>query len=740
MRPYFFFLIILSFLSCNDEPTQDVQINIIPVPAELAISKGHFKLNGFKTFYIDESFNELKFVFNQLANFRESESKNGADLKLHFDKSLAAEAYSIKIEEDEMNIRASDSKGMFYGLMTFRQLVDQHPLKIPCLEIKDQAHFKYRGMHLDVARHFYPVDFVKQYIDLLAYYKFNYFHWHLTEDQGWRIEIKKYPKLQEVAAYREETLIGHYTDQPHQFDGKKYGGYYTQEEIKEVVAYAESRQITVIPEIEMPGHSLAALSAYPELACSRGPFKAATKWGVFEHVYCPTETTFQFLEDVIDEVIALFPGPYIHIGGDECPKTSWKESDFCQQLIKHKNLKDEHGLQSYFIQRMEKYINSKGKSIIGWDEILEGGLAPNATVMSWRGVEGGIEAANAKHDVIMTPTSHCYFDYYQSTSQKEPLAIGGYLPLEKVYRFDPIPAELDEEAREYILGAQGNVWTEYMPSQEQVIYMAFPRAMALSEVLWSYPSERDYGDFVARVESQINQWDAKGVKMANHLYEIKLEMESIGGGVVRVKSKPLPVGCALAMQDSLGNYRKDGVFNMTGPSTFRVMQGNEFKGEELRLNPSAHLAFGSKVSLKYPPHSKYEGFGATSLVNGISANPKAYSGNEWLGFDGKDMVLSIDLGSVKELSYGSIEFFNSPDSWIYPPTEVMVEAAADEENYFPILQKKVKESSNKHMVVELPLRTFEARYLRVRARNHGMIKSGQGEGNPAWLFVGEVVL
>jgi hexosaminidase len=366
-------------------------------------------------------------------------------------------------------------------------------------------------MHLDVGRHFFSVDFIKKYINLMAMLKMNTFHWHLTEDQGWRIEIKKYPKLQEIAAFRDETLIGHYSDKPHQFDGKKYGGFYTQEEIKEVVKYASARQITIIPEIEMPGHSQAAIAAYPELGCTGEQVKVATKWGVFEEIYCPKETTFKFLEDVIDEVSNLFPGKYIHIGGDEAPKIRWENCEHCQNLIKKEGLKDEHELQSYFIARMEKYINSKGKQIIGWDEILEGGLAPNATVMSWRGTNGAIEAAKQKHTVILTPQSHCYFDHYQSENKNEPLAIGGFLPLEKVYNFNPIPDELTTEEHQYVLGAQGNVWTEYMQTSENVEYMVFPRAIALSEVLWSAKEHRNYTDFIYRLEYFNKILDARNV-------------------------------------------------------------------------------------------------------------------------------------------------------------------------------------------------------------------------------------
>ncbi|MDP5092104.1 MAG: beta-N-acetylhexosaminidase, partial [Polaribacter sp.] len=408
------------------------------------------------------------------------------------------------INKNQIKISAKSSKGAFYAVQSLLQLLPpkttSKSIAIQCLEIKDEPKFVYRGMHLDVSRHFFSVDFIKKYLDLMAMLKMNTFHWHLTDDQGWRIEIKKYPKLQEIAAFRKETLIGHFSDEPQQFDGKKYGGFYTQEQIKEIVSYASERQITVIPEIEMPGHSQAAIAAYPELGCTGKQIEVATKWGVFEDIYCTNENTFKFLEDVIDEVIPLFPGKYIHIGGDEAPKTQWKNCIHCQNLIKKEGLKDEHELQSYFITRMEKYINSKGKLIIGWDEILEGGLAPNATVMSWRGIQGAIDAAKQKHTVVLTPNSHCYFDYYQSDNEAEPLAIGGFLPLEKVYDFNPIPDELSTDESKFVLGVQGNVWTEYLSTPEKVEYMVFPRAIALAEVVWSSSENKNYTDFIHRLE------------------------------------------------------------------------------------------------------------------------------------------------------------------------------------------------------------------------------------------------
>lgn len=362
----------------------------------------------------------------------------------------------------------------------------------------------------------FPVSFVKKYIDLLAYHKFNRFHWHLTEDQGWRIEIKKYPKLQEVAAYRKETLVGNYGSG--KYDGQRYGGFYTQEEVKDIVKYAADRYVTIIPEIEMPGHAVAALTAYPQLGCTGGPYEVRTTWGVADDVFCAgKEETFAFLQDVLDEVVPLFPGKYVHIGGDECPKTRWKKCPHCQKRIKTEKLKDEHALQSYFIQRIEKYLNGKGKQIIGWDEILEGGLAPNATVMSWRGEEGGIAAAQQGHDVIMTPGNWCYFDHYQDTSKTEPLAIGGFTPVSQVYSYEPLPEQLSAEESKHVLGAQANLWTEYIATPEYAEFMAYPRACALAEVVWSPKENKSYDDFVKRMATHVTRLDQLKVNYAKHI-------------------------------------------------------------------------------------------------------------------------------------------------------------------------------------------------------------------------------
>jgi len=501
-----FLLISLSFSQNN--------IAFIPKPQNTLVGKGSFYINTKTYIQADENSFEANYLKEAIQiqtglHLKITSKNNSKNIQLvllepkiaNFNK----EQYEIVVSDSEIVISALTNQGLFYGIQTLLQMVPfekKNEIVIPWIKISDAPKYAWRGMHLDVCRHYFPITFIKKYIDYLAHYKMNTFHWHLTEDQGWRIEIKKYPKLTEVGAWRNGSMVGRYDDQ--KFDDIKYGGFYTQEEIKEVVAYALQRHVTIIPEIEMPGHSLAALSAYPELTCTGGPFEVGKKWGVFDDVYCPKEETFTFLENVLSEVLALFPSEYIHIGGDECPKTRWKSCSHCQKLIKEKGLKDEHELQSYFIQRIEKFVNSKGRKIIGWDEILEGGLAPNAAVMSWRGTEGGIAAAKQKHYVVMTPGSHCYFDHYQGKPENEPLAIGGFTSLEKVYNFNPMPKELDLEEQKYILGAQANVWTEYILTPEQVEYMIMPRMSALAEVLWGTAKPENYLDFKTRLQAQEN--------------------------------------------------------------------------------------------------------------------------------------------------------------------------------------------------------------------------------------------
>ncbi len=488
---------------------------LIPQPTEVTMGKGiHVSAYHAVTFLDIPDASTLAFFNKRYKASQHLPSK----LTLRYKQGMPEGAYVMRIEAKHLTLEAGTPSGFFYGNRTLEQLTRHYDGKIPVMTISDAPRFAWRGMHLDVSRHFFSVGEVKRYIDLLALYKMNVFHWHLTDDQGWRIEIKKYPQLTAVGGFRAQTVIGKAGSG--QYDGQRYGGFYTQAQIKEVVAYAAERYITVVPEIEMPGHSLAALSAYPQFACTTGPFASATDWGVFDDVYCAgKDETFGFLTDILDEVIALFPGQHIHIGGDECPKTRWNACAACQKRMQTEGLKDAHELQSYFIQRIEKHVNAKGRKIIGWDEILEGGLAPNAAVMSWRGTEGGIAAAKAKHFAVMSPGNPCYFDHYQTKDQAgEPLAICCYNPLEAVYAYEPVPAELNGSESKYILGAQGNVWTEYMPNFNQVTYMALPRMAALAEVLWSPAASRNLPDFQRRLRLHLPELDKLGYKYAPHGY------------------------------------------------------------------------------------------------------------------------------------------------------------------------------------------------------------------------------
>ncbi|MGH7466686.1 MAG: beta-N-acetylhexosaminidase [Longimicrobiales bacterium] len=439
----------------------------------------------------------------------------GTPIQLRLEPSASAnpEGYRLSITPSAIQIDAPAEAGLYYGLQTLRQLLPKtgEPTVLRALEITDAPRFVYRGMHLDVARHFFPVAFIKKYLDVMALYKLNTFHWHLTEDQGWRLEIRQYPRLTEVGGCRQETMVAKNFN-PYVGDGSRYCGFYTQAEAREIVEYARARFITVIPEIEMPGHAVAALAAYPEFACTPGPFEVGTRWGVYDDVFCPKEETFRFLEDVLNEVTQIFPSRYVHIGGDEVPKKRWQESELAQSVIRRENLKDEHELQSYFIRRVEQMLHARQRRLIGWDEILEGGLAPDATVMSWRGTAGGVAAAREGHDVIMSPNSHLYFDHYQGSPQSEPLAIGGNSPLEKVYSYEPQPPELTAAEARHILGAQANVWTEYIKTSDHVEYMVFPRLLALSEVVWSPKELRDWDSFRGRLPAQLRRLDRLGVR------------------------------------------------------------------------------------------------------------------------------------------------------------------------------------------------------------------------------------
>ena len=754
--------IILLHTSCFEQKNEPVKPAILPVPLTQQINEGVFLMNNSTGVYTEVE------EFKQVADFLKTFVQEGTskidlvelDFKnvIYLKKDAAIkneEGYTLKVTSKEIIISASSPKGAFYGVQSLRQLLpasfengsyDANEVAIQNIEITDAPQFRYRGMHLDVGRHFFSVDFIKKYIDMMSMLKMNTFHWHLTEDQGWRIEIKKYPKLNEVAAFRKETLIGHYSDQPHQYDGKKYGGYYTQEQVKDIVAYAAKRQIDVIPEIEMPGHSVAAISAYPELGCTGKQIDVATKWGVFDDIYCTKESTFKFLEDVLDEVMKLFPSKYIHIGGDEAPKTNWKKCKDCQRLIKKEGLKDEHGLQSYFITRMEKYINSKGKQIIGWDEILEGGLAPNATVMSWRGINGAVTAAKQHHDVILTPGSHCYFDHYQSTNEDEPVAIGGFLPLEKVYGFNPIPTELTKEEAKYVLGAQGNVWTEYMQTEDKVEYMAFPRMVALSEVVWSKPTNKNFEDFKSRLIQYQKRLDLLDVNYANHLYEIS--------GKLNTNKEGLTYTLEASSKDESIRYTTDGTtptidsplyngpISIEKSSTINAASFNAtvIISSVFTETITTHKAVGKKISLSVAPSLKYNAGGTKALTNGISGNDKRYGDKEWLGFDGKDVEVTIDLEKETEINSISLRFHNGNGQWIYAPKEIGFSFKLNDGKTVNYLNQ-IKNRDSLLVNHKISFKDLKATSVIITIPNYGIIPDGkQGAGHKAWLFVDEIIV
>ncbi len=681
--------------------------------------------------------------------------KHGGDLK---------KGYELQVNKDGVKI-SGENEGLFYGVVTLLQLFPLEKNKlaftIPALTIQDYPRFGYRGMHLDVARHFFSVDFVKRYIDYIALHKMNFFHWHLTDDQGWRIEIKKYPKLTEIGAWRHGTIVGRYPGTGN--TNTKTGGFYTQEQVKDIVKYAADRYITVVPEIEMPGHASAAIAAYPELSAFPNEptikyYPKESAWagdstgkqviqsfGVFDDVFVPSENTFKFLENVLEEVIALFPSKYIHVGGDECPKTNWKRSEFCQQLMKEKGLKDEHELQSYFIQRMEKYVNSKGRTIIGWNEILEGGLAPNAVVMSWQGEEGGIIAAKQNHYVIMTPGNPVYFDHTQST-REDSVTIGGYNPIEKVYEYEPIPAELNAEQAKYILGAQANLWTEYITNPRKVEYMVFPRMSALSEVLWSPREKKDLKAFEQKLLTQFKRYDLWKANYSEAFFDLKSEVKpgNTPGTVLwqlttkfdnakitwnsdKTSSDALPYKEAIAVSQS-------GLFNSS-------LWMNGVEKSKASQSFTMHKAIGSKVTLKAEPSSSYPGSGGFTLVDGVQNEKGLSKSKEFIGYNGEDCEAVIDLGTAQQISTVTLHTFQANGSWIYAPKYFKVLVSVDGTTYtqMGITDIVTPIGTKGDLTMTVNQKAINARYIKIVAGNYGKIPDGrEGGGHMAWLFLDEI--
>ncbi|SIQ97399.1 hexosaminidase [Chryseobacterium sp. RU37D] len=742
----------IIFLIVSNVFFSQKKLNLIPYPQKVNVNEGFFTIPAVimlnnnlpkgETEYLKKRLNsDVKFqvskgeesdlVYSQLTKTNNSVQNN--------------EFYTLEITPKQIQIKSYTKQGYFLALQTLIQLIQDHKndKKIPALKIEDQPRFSWRGMHLDVCRHFFTVEEVKQYIDYLAMYKLNTFHWHLTDDQGWRIEIKKYPKLTQIGSKRKESMIGAYVDNT--FDGKPYGPYfYTQDQIKDVVKYAQERHITVVPEIEMPGHALAALSAYPELACTKGPFEAATKWGVFDDVFCPKDETFKFLENVLDEVISLFPSKYIHIGGDECPKTRWKECAHCQELIRQNNLRDEHGLQSYFIQRIEKYVNSKGRKIIGWDEILEGGLAPNAAVMSWTGIKGGVEAAKSKHFAVMTPGAYCYFDHYQGDPQTEPLAFGGFTPLDKVYSYNPIPEELNAEQAKYILGVQANLWTEYVLDFKQVQYQIFPRMMALSEVGWGTSDPKNYKEFEGRVINEFKMLDKMNINYAKSIYNISGKVTAAENGVsYELSTSQNPDGIRYTMDGTEPSVNSQTYKNTIPVSKSLTIKSAYFENEQLKSAISSQVftiskTTGKKIILEHQPGENYSFGGAFTLVDGIIGNQKQL-GKTWLGFPGNDVVATIDFEKKTPFSEVYFNTLDNKGSWIHFAKSAQVFVSEDGTNF-----KMIKEISKDEILsakgkIKLNVGNQNSKYIKIRIENAGIIPAGNpGADSKAWLFVDEI--
>lgn len=760
--------LLLYFLICyfSTLPLMANDYNIIPYPEQLIPQKDKFVFNNRTVIVCDLKQQDVKKLAQQFSN--QLELVSGLKLTVkdieNADITNAVifrsgtmenrEAYNLKISPKLIEIEAKTGNGFFYGLQTLYQLL---PVEIygkkkantqkwsaPSVQISDAPRFAYRGLHLDVCRHFFPLEFIKKYIDAMAIHKFNSFHWHLTDDQGWRLEIKKYPKLTEIGSKRDETIIGHFYERfPQQYDGKPYGGFYTQDEAREIVAYAADRFIQVIPEIEMPGHAQAAIAAYPFLSCTKdSTIKVATRWGIFKEVYCPRDTTFNFLEDVLTEIMAIFPSKYIHIGGDECPKDRWKSCPDCQSLIKSKNLKDEHELQSYFIERIEKFLNSNGRQIIGWDEILDGGLAPNATVMSWRGIRGGIAAAKAGHDVIMTPLTHCYFDFYQSDPETEPTTIGGYTPLSKVYQYEPIPTELTTDEAKHILGAQANLWTEYMPTSDNVEYMAFPRVSAMAEVVWSSKTNRNWNLFRNRMLTDFKRYEQLNIKPSNAFFDVQFQ-----SNLTADKKLQITLSCdhpASKIRYSINGKQQIYKEPFILTESAKIKATAYVKGKEVGKSITKSFIVSKLTGLNYTKNatsSWYDGGNVNSLTDGITGNTKVYT--QWLGFNKKnDAQIILDLQTAQQIERFSVGLLNAPALCVLFSPQLKLYGSENGTDYQLLAAKELSASTSPTWEMFRSQLTFprtEVRYLKLELVNAGACPADRTENlDGSMIFVDEI--
>lgn len=747
-------LIVLSF-AFSFKIIAQVLCPIIPTPSVYKVIKGEL--------YISDGINLIDSVIpNNVSSFLRTELKTqfGLDLnqndklpKVVFKRlrNVPTDYYSINVNND-IQIKYSSDASCFYAVNSLLQLIDgdRSGWYLKKSTVSDSPKYSWRGLHLDVSRHFFSVEEVKKFIDNMSMYKFNTFHWHLTDDQGWRIEIKKYPKLTAVGAYRDSTVDGHYSKTPRTYTIEKYGGFYTQEEIKEVVEYAQSKYVTIVPEIEMPGHSRAALAAYPELSCNGLKQEVPGLWGIFDDIYCSKDASIVFMQNVLEEVIELFPSEYIHIGGDEAPKTRWKVCDNCQKVIADNGLKDEHELQSYFIKRMDQFLTEKGKKLIGWDEILEGGLSPNAAVMSWRGNVGGREAAAQGHYVVMSPNTHCYFDYYQSSHPDEPLAIGGYLPLEKVYQFNPVPEGMSDADANYILGGQANLWSEYLPSMDQVEYMAFPRALALIQSLWCF-SKPVYDDFLSvYLDKHQNYLKNHDVNYANSIHFPQLKVERTLGGInLYFSGAYVDSKFNISMRNATGEVLMENRIVSAIDSVF-IAKGVKGESSLLSVNVKsinneieANYKFrvtddvGAKIEMITAPHPKYNHNGSLNLVDGIMGRTP-WKGSDWLGFNTNRVEFIVDLEEKRKTVGLRIGFLEDNGSWIYMPEKIQVFISKDKLKWRSVTVKDLKSVEVVSGMKQLLFKR-KARYLKVVIKSMDVIPDGKdGGGHVPWTFIDEI--
>ena len=760
----------LLMTACSNQPTTVANYEVVPMPLEInTTQQASFLLKSGVTVYYPAGNEKMQRNAEFLASYVKAQTgielqvqageggKGGIVLQLGLANDNP-EAYQLKVDASQVVISSPSEAGVFYGIQTLRKAVDVAEgsnVELPAVEIKDQPRFGYRGMMLDVGRHFFSMDEIKTYIDMMALHNINRFHWHLSEDQGWRIEIKKYPKLTEIGSIRKETVIGHNSGK---YDGKPYGGFYTQEQAKEIVAYAAERYITVIPEIDLPGHMQAALAAYPELGCTGGPYEVWTQWGVSDNVLCAgNDQTIQFIKDVLAEIVEIFPSEYIHVGGDECPKVKWSTCPKCQARIKALGLKSdnkhtkEERLQSYVIHEAEEFLNSKGRKMIGWDETLEGGLAPNATVMSWRGEAGGIEAAKQHHDVVMTPNTYLYFDYYQSKdTETEPMAIGGYLPIERVYSYEPMPKSLSPEEQKYIVGVQANLWTEYIPDFKQVQYMVLPRMAALSESQWCAPEKKNYEAFLQRVSRLVNIYAKNGWNYATHIFDVMLDLKpNTETGTLDAVARTIdnaPIYYTLdGSEPTTASEKYTDVIKIDKPCTLRTVAirpsgSSKITKDEISFSKSSM----KPITMLQPINKQYEFSGATVLVDGMTGNMN-YKTGRWIAFYTNDLEAVIDLKEATEISSMTLHTCVEKGDWIFDTRGITVSVSDDNQTFKEVASEAypaMKESDpNQIYTHELKFDPVKTRYVKVKALSEQKIPSWHGgKGNPGFLFVDEIIL